>query len=146
MIRRRSFSAAWLAIVAMSGCATPQNLIHPVQGNSELRPSPGNSLVVIIRESMLKGSIGTWAVHLDGREVAHLGTTNHVVIEMTPGEHFLGGPMVQPQPITLKANDVYYFSYDIPFLSGLAFEAIPEAKARALLLKSTRVKIYGPSQ
>ncbi|MEO6281267.1 hypothetical protein [Roseateles sp.] len=99
-------------------------------------------MVIVIREAMFKGSIGTWAVHLDGKEVTHLGTATHAVVEVVPGEHFLGGPMVQPQPIVVAADRIYYFNYDIPFTGGQAYTELVGAKAQALIARSSRVKSY----
>ncbi|WP_431263782.1 hypothetical protein ACQ859_28350 [Roseateles chitinivorans] len=133
---------AMVTATALAGCAsTPSNMVHGDQRQSSLRPSGDKALVVVMRESMLKGSIGTWAVHMDGREVAHLGTATHAAIELAPGEHFLGGPMVQPTPIRVEADRTYFYNYDIPFTGGQAYELLPEEKARLLLAKSVR---WGP--
>jgi len=120
----------------------PTALIHDDQQKDALQPTVGKALVVVIREAMFKGSIGTWAVQMDGREVTHLGTATHAIFEVAPGEHFLGGPMVQPQPIAVEANKIYYFNYDIPFTGGQAYAPLAEPRAQALISKSVRVKSY----
>jgi len=50
--------------------------------------------------------------------------------------------MVQPQPIAVEANKIYYFNYDIPFTGGQAYAPLAEPRAQALISKSVRVKSY----
>ena len=135
---------AVIFVLTIAGCSTPSALIYPDQKPPELTPLTGKATLVVIRETMLKGSIGNWSVSFDGREISRLSISNYLVTEISPGSHSLSniGFVESPTLFFAEAGNIYYFNYDLSLLGGNSFEPILPEKAAALIKKYTRVKVY----
>nr|WP_320114241.1 DUF2846 domain-containing protein [uncultured Desulfuromonas sp.] len=138
------FSILFLIVTMLTGCATPQALIHPQQGVIDLKPSQGKASLVVIREAMFKGSFGNWSVSFDGREVSRLSTGNYLFMEIEPGKHSLSNISFVEVPtiFTAEEGQTYCFNYDIPLSGGNAFESMSESDALVLMKKYVRVRLF----
>lgn len=107
--------ASLSALLLLAGCASGYLIATPAV------PDPAQAArIVIARPSMFVGSALTATIRIDGVEVYELGSGEHVVIAVAPGERLVGLKTWDPamplptriyptEMITAEPGRIYYF-------------------------------------
>lgn len=91
-----------LSVVLITGCSvSPGRLIGPLPTVSD---KDNTTEIIVIRESRFAGSMQTLPVTLDGVRIYGLGSGEHAVMAVNPGDHIVGTQY--PVTIPLGWEDV----------------------------------------
>jgi hypothetical protein len=86
MIRHAQRATLLVALSLLTGCVS-QGLIGPLPTVSD---KDNAAEIIVIRESRVLGSMQTLPVTLDGVRIYGLGSGEHAVMAVNPGDHIVG--------------------------------------------------------
>jgi hypothetical protein len=133
-----------LATGLLTGCSVSPGLIGPLPAASD---KDNAAKIIVIRESRFTGSMQTLPVTLDGVRIYGLGSGEHVVMAVNPGDHIVGTqyPMIIPPSwedvnvlVRTEPRQSYYFRID-PMGGPLIVNPIDPEAGRMLMSKTTRI-------
>jgi hypothetical protein len=86
-------AAALSGLLLLASCSTQPvstSDAREVKSAHWSEPQAGSAQLIVKRDSGLMGAACKVGVFVDGQEVASLGTSEKVVLHLTPGKHMLG--------------------------------------------------------